>query len=392
MAPLSQFPGIFPRERYFPAHQAEHLSRRFVRGQFVLRLYWGLTRPMHPPDKPATGRLRRENRRFGRGSQHPRGVAQLSLVEHALCPLDATGSLAKAGVFESQYSYTDASRRRRRAEVRVTCPEGLSASDEFYLWGLLGLTFSQPGPTLDFYATPYYCLRQLGCIDAASKRGGKNYELFRRSLRRLAAVTYSSDAFYDPIRREHRGPYFDQASPAASSPVTDSPLHEPLHTIGLDDATICRILDRYDARLVAKISDMTLAAGDKFGPSFFKRSPQAYFIDNLKAQAARKRTAPDWWRELRKAEELMLWNASTAIESDDHRFQNEFDAYLETEARDGFDRVMHKIFADFKAAGQSDVEARENAERHARTHFRHRFFARRSHAPHNTMESPEADA
>ena len=28
--------------------------------------------------------------------------------------------------------------------MRVACPEGLSPTDEFYLWGLLSLTFSQP--------------------------------------------------------------------------------------------------------------------------------------------------------------------------------------------------------------------------------------------------------
>ncbi|HEY1598864.1 MAG TPA: hypothetical protein VGG64_04635 [Pirellulales bacterium] len=68
---------------------------------------------------------------------------------------------------------------------------------------MLALTFSQPEPTVEFSATPYYCLRQLGLIDNAFHRGGKNYELFRAALERLSAVTYQNSGFYDPLRGEH---------------------------------------------------------------------------------------------------------------------------------------------------------------------------------------------
>jgi hypothetical protein len=57
---------------------------------------------------------------------------------------------------------------------------------------------------VDFYATPYYCLRQLGCLDASVGHGGKNYDLFRNAINRLSAVHYRNDRFYDPIRGEHR--------------------------------------------------------------------------------------------------------------------------------------------------------------------------------------------
>jgi hypothetical protein len=46
-----------------------------------------------------------------------------------------------------------------------------------------------------------------------------------------------------------------------------------------------------------------LAAKERFGDAFFKRSPQAYFVDNVKHAAAGTRTPPDWWHELRKAEQ-----------------------------------------------------------------------------------------
>ena len=64
------------------------------------------------------------------------GHTQLSLVEHALCPLDAGASLAGPLVHETQYYYSDQNRNRKRAQIRVTCPEGLSPTDELYLWGL----------------------------------------------------------------------------------------------------------------------------------------------------------------------------------------------------------------------------------------------------------------
>jgi len=71
------------------------------------------------------------------------GVGQLTLVEHALCPLDAKAALAGTR-HECDYFYTDTSRHRRRARVRIDSPAGLSANDEFFLWGLLALTLAQP--------------------------------------------------------------------------------------------------------------------------------------------------------------------------------------------------------------------------------------------------------
>jgi hypothetical protein len=68
---------------------------------------------------------------------------------------------------------------------------------------LLSLTLSQPQSSPEFHATPHYCLRQLGVIDQHARRGGRQYVQFAKSLERLSAVTYQSDGFYDPVRREH---------------------------------------------------------------------------------------------------------------------------------------------------------------------------------------------
>ena len=131
-------------------------------------------------------------------------MGQLSLVEHALCPLDARQSLVPNLVYSTGYQYTNPQGHRATATARIFSPLGLSAADELYLWGLLALTLLAPEPDPEFVATPHWVLSQLGIINQQSRRGGRQYRQFRESLRRLSAVTYINDAFYDPIREEHR--------------------------------------------------------------------------------------------------------------------------------------------------------------------------------------------
>lgn len=136
------------------------------------------------------------------------GFGQLTLVEHSLCPLDHNSSLVENLVHESQYGYSDSRRKRQTAQARVFCPLGLSASDELYLWGLLALTLSQPEGRSDLVATPHWCLKHLGMVDSSQRRGGAQYQRFRNALRRLSAISYICDAFYDPVRAEHRSVNF----------------------------------------------------------------------------------------------------------------------------------------------------------------------------------------
>lgn len=144
------------------------------------------------------------------GRRPGKGWSQLTLVEHALCPLDSsTGSDADAGfTHRSEFFYVDPSRHLRKAAAAVVCPFGLSPADEFYLWGLVALGLSQPEPSIEFYATPHYCLSELGVIDGSGGGGGKSYALFRQAMTRLAAVTYINDRFFDPVRSEHRAVAF----------------------------------------------------------------------------------------------------------------------------------------------------------------------------------------
>lgn len=403
------------------------------------------------------------------------------------------------------------------AKVRVTCPSGLSAADEFTLWGLLALTFAQPEPGTDFHATPHYCLRKLGLIEKSDSKGGKDYQLFRETVRRLARVIYENTGFYDPIRGEHRdvafgflkyslptdprssrawrfvwdqqffefcqaaggGLWFDlavyrkldfasrrlfvllqkvfhrkEASPAfdvrslcvdvlgfaptiatwnlkvklarcvqrlaaegivrlpvkhsqdafvkcgvgryrltlhrgpyfegrrsAGRPLSaeDSPLVDPLRSIGFDDASIRRILRDHRPQLVREWTDITLAARERHGEGFFSKSPAAYFLDNLRHAAAGRRTPPDWWRELRREElrrereaeraQLQTVAAGTAKTDENQAFRT----YLEGEARDAFQQVAQRLIDDLIANGKPREDARETGTYLARLHFLNRF-------------------
>lgn len=142
-----------------------------------------------------------------RSSAMATAKAQLTMVEHALCPLDSRESLQMGRVFETSFAYTDANRNRKKGKVKIGCVEGLSPTDELYLWGILGLALAGREPSSDFYATPYWILRQLGRV-TKTKKGSEEFRLFRDSIRRLAGVRYQNDAFYDPLRGEHRSVSF----------------------------------------------------------------------------------------------------------------------------------------------------------------------------------------
>ena len=124
------------------------------------------------------------------------GVAQLSLVEHALSPLSFE---TRSERFLHRVSYPVYARGKRpvTANVMVSCPFGLAPSDELLLWGLLSLTLSDDKPSTTFYATRNYVLEQLGL-----PTGGSYYGVFDAACRRMEFTTYENSAFYDPIRGE----------------------------------------------------------------------------------------------------------------------------------------------------------------------------------------------
>lgn len=431
------------------------------------------------------------------------GHGQLTLVEHSLCPLDTAISLAENLIHSVKYHFTDKNRHLQTAVARVFCPLGLSPNDELFLWGLLSLTLSQPQAGPEFFATPHYCLRQLGLIDHQTRRGGRQYQQFADSLTRLAAVVYQNDRFYDPVRAEHRhvsfgflsyslpldpessrawriswnplffemvqaasggfrfdlktyrglepasrrlflllskifqrratspqfdlhnlacdvlgfspsiaaadlkkkirrcvdrlgevgvvasgdetdifekqgagryrillhrGPYFARKGASSRLDVSESALSETLGSLGVEASTARRVIEHYPARLLQEWADITLAARERFGQSFFRKSAAAYFIDNVKNAAVNQRTPPDWWLELRKAE--VRARAVQDRRNNEARAEKVNTDEQSGEAREVFTRVMGEIFNEFQAAGQSPEIAMANARRFAAEHVK----------------------
>ena len=150
-------------------------------------------------------------------------------------------------------------------------------------------------------------------------------------------------------------------------------------TIGFDEATVLRLLNTYPARLLEEWADITLAAKERQGDKFFTKSPMAFFMSNIKEAASGRRTPPDWWRELRKRErEIERQQECSKLKLIQGRSaQGDFESYLQTEVRDAFVSTIDRLKADLQNSGQSDIDARQNAEDMARLHFQNRF--RREH-------------
>lgn len=424
------------------------------------------------------------------------GLGQLSLVEHSLCPLDPNASLVEGLVHKSAYFFTDKNHHTQRATARIVSPAGLSATDEFYLWGLLALTFAQPQADANLFATPHYCLRQLGVIDAHTRRGGKQYQDFAKAIERLSQVTYLNDRFYDPVRAEHRkvsfgflsyslpldpescrawriawdpiffeivrasggsfrfdlatykeldpasrrlflllskifarrdtsprfdlpnlavdvlgfsatlpiwdlkakvwrcvcrlaeldvvsepdkshlfvkkgkgrfsvtierGSYFAKRRTVRHLPAADeTTVHEPLRSLGFDDGGIRWLVRSYSMPLLREWTDIALAAKERFTASFFKRSPQAWLVDNLKNAAVGRRTPPDWWHDLRRAENQVRTPTRRSAELPACGLPN-----VPDESRQAFERVAGDMFSVFLAMGQPEAAAKANAEKFA---------------------------
>ena len=382
--------------------------------------------------------MNQDERRHSTSLETSVGIGQLTLAEHSLCPLHAALSLQPNLVHETEFDYTGPDRQRECGRARVTCPLGLLAGDELYLWGLLGLTLAQPDSDGQLYATPHYCLRQLGLIDQKSRRGGRQYQQFSAAIERLSAISYQNTAFYDPIRREHRkvslrffsyslpldprssrvwrivwdplffelvrpvgghllfdielyreldpasrrlflllskmfwrrtrtpgfelrhlavdvlgfspdladrdlrrklarcvdrlqqigvvapcdclfqtvgrrtctlrlmrGPYFQRRRRLRNLtlPLQDTALFDSLKSIGFTPKSIGWLRRTFPITLLREWADITLAARERKGERFFRKSPQAWFVDNVRNAADGTRTPPDWWHALQKAEQ-----------------------------------------------------------------------------------------
>ncbi len=109
-------------------------------------------------------------------------------------------------------------------------------------------------------------------------------------------------------------------------------------------------------------TDITLAAKERFGAGFFKKSPQAFLVDNLKNAANGKRTPPDWWHDVRRAEARLQAKAQAASAGISLNAPPD----LTDEARQAYERIAKEMFTVFRAGGQAEPAAKNNAEKFAR--------------------------
>ena len=72
--------------------------------------------------------------------------------------------------------------------------------------------------------------------------------------------------------------------------------------LGFDEGGIGWLVKTFSMPMLREWTDIALAAKERFTPSFFKKSPQAWLVDNLKNATAGRRTPPDWWDQLRREE------------------------------------------------------------------------------------------
>jgi hypothetical protein len=169
----------------------------------------------------------------------------------------------------------------------------------------------------------------------------------------------------------HRGAYFTSNRQTRKSPGKgDSPLRDPLKAIGFDQRTIARILHQYSAKQIQLWADVTLAAMERKGPDFFRHSPQAFFMDNIKNAAQAGRTPPDWFWAIRKEEDRRRAKLARRTKQSRNRCGDVGPARLVLPSRafppnTATAAIVTEMTAQFLAAGQSTADAQRNAERFA---------------------------
>lgn len=130
-----------------------------------------------------------------------RGVAQLSVIECALCPLDDAACQHDNFVHDT-YFLRYPNGRAVKVPVEVRAAYGFSASDEYLMLGLLSLVCNDQQEGHTYWATPHYVLRRLGLSN--DSKGGKNYRQFRKMMKRIGALSVFCKEFYDPVIGDYR--------------------------------------------------------------------------------------------------------------------------------------------------------------------------------------------
>ena len=105
----------------------------------------------------------------------------------------------------------------------------------------------------------------------------------------------------------------------------------------------------------------TLAAVEHRGPGFFRRSPQAFFMDNVQQASAGRRTPPDWFHQLHKRTETREAEHDRQSRAG-YWSSPEGDADANNSDRQTFERIVTEMMGDFRSAGVTEPQARRQAD------------------------------
>jgi hypothetical protein len=210
------------------------------------------------------------------------------------------------------------------------------------------LGFSSTVPIWDLKAKVWRCVCRLAELEVVSEPDKER--LFVKKDKGRFSVTLE------------RGSYFARRRMVPQlAAANETMVHEPLRSLGFDDGGIRWLLRCYPMPLLREWTDIGLAANEAFGPSFFKKSPQAWLVDNLKNAKAGLRTPPDWWHDKRRAENQARARARPPTEMPACALPS-----LSDESRQAFEKIAGDMFYVFLAMGQPEAAAKANAEKFAR--------------------------
>jgi hypothetical protein len=167
--------------------------------------------------------------------------------------------------------------------------------------------------------------------------------------------------------RLRRGRQFRQRTSRLNQTELNAlPVYDPLSSIGFDDAAIARVTSHFSHTLIQRWADVTLAAKERFGAGFFKKSPQAFFMNNLREAGKGNRTLPDWWWACKKEEEQRITSplaAQLADQSGSSQRSSKLDflEYVRNEGKAVLEAHVKPLVEDFCRNGMSQKEAVQRA-------------------------------
>ena len=143
--------------------------------------------------------------------------------------------------------------------------------------------------------------------------------------------------------------------------ILDSPLYEPLHTIGLDDSTIRQVIKTLQ-RPPHRRDRGHDTGGTGAKRRFILHHECSSLLHRQPEEAGGRAThAARLVERVAQGGGTQTWQADHEERTPHGGFDAAFNAYLQTEAKEAFGKVMDRIFQDLKTGGQSEHDAKQNA-------------------------------